>query len=391
HAALSAFENDGDRDFDLGGLKTLDDTAFDVMAPVQWPVRSADDTGEKRFFANGNCFTPDRKARFVVPETTRLASSADADFPFSLNTGRIRDQWHTMTRTGLSPRLGAHLPVPFVEIHPLDAGRLGIEEGGLVALRSPHGSAVLEARLSDGQKPGALFAPIHWSGATSSNARINELVAGTTDPVSGQPESKATPVQALALDMPYRGFILSRAPVAEVPAAWWAKVAVEGGEGYLIATDQGPEEWQRHTAGILKTRDYAEYVDAPGGVYRAAAFDETGALIGAVFLSPSGAPASWDGLKALLAARTLSSSGRRNLLSGRSDDGMASHGPLVCACFAVSASQIAAALATEPGADVQRLGQMLRAGTNCGSCVPELKKLVRQHAASDMAAAMPPA
>jgi len=376
HAALSAFENDGSRDFDLGSLKALDNASFDIMAPVQWPVRSQEGVADKRFFANGNFFTPDRRARFVTPKAARLASDASTDFPFILNTGRIRDQWHTMTRTGLSPRLGAHLPVPFVEIHPLDAASLGIADGALVSLSSGHGSVVLEARLSAGQKRGALFAPIHWSNATSSNARINELIAASTDPVSGQPESKAMPVHAIALPMPYRGFVLSRTAVTELPAAWWAKVAVEGGEGYVMATDQGPEEWQRHTANILRTGDYAEYVDEPGGIYRAAAFDDTGALVGAVFLSPSEAPASWDGLKALLAARTLSSSGRRNLLSGRGEDGTAPCGALVCACFAVSTSQIEQALATEPSADVARLGQLLRAGTNCGSCIPELRKLI---------------
>ncbi|MDQ0512113.1 nitrate reductase [Ancylobacter amanitiformis] len=391
HAALSAFENDGSRDFDLSGLAMLDDAAFNIMAPVQWPVRSAGDSADKRFFADGHFFTPDHRARFVTPKPARLARETSTDFPFILNTGRIRDQWHTMTRTGLSPRLGAHLPVPFVEIHPSDATKLGIEHGGLVSLRSAHGSAVVEARLSVGQKRGALFAPIHWSDATSSNARINDLVARITDPVSGQPESKATPVAAMALPVRYRGFVLSRRPVTELPATWWAKVALEGGAGYLTATDLGPEEWKRHTAKILLTSDYAEYVDAPGGVYRAAAFDEAGALTGAVFLSPSGAPASWDGLKALLAARTLSSVGRRNLLSGRGEGQITPRGPLVCACFAVSAPQIEQALASESGADVARLGQLLRAGTNCGSCVPELKKLIRQRAMLDMATITPPA
>lgn len=387
HAALSGFENDGSRDFDLGGLASLDDTAFDLLAPVQWPVRSKGDTADKRFFADGHFFTPDRRAHFAVPMVARLATEASTDFPFILNTGRIRDQWHTMTRTGLSPRLGAHLPVPFVEIHPSDAAQLGAEDGALVSLQSAHGSAVLEARLSEGQKRGALFAPIHWSNATASNSRINDLVAAVTDPLSGQPESKAMPVRAAVLPVRFRGFILSRAAVTDLPVLWWAKVAVEGGEGYLIATDQEPDEWRQHAAEILGTRDYAEYVDAPGGTYRAAAFDEAGALVGAVFLSPGGAGASWDGLKARLAARTLSSPGRRNLLSGRGDDRVASSGPLVCACFAVSTSQIDAALAAEPGADVQRLGQMLRAGTNCGSCVPELRKLIQRRASADIATA----
>src|SRR5262249_9374956 len=120
HAALSAFENDGNRDFDIGALTSVSDEAFDAMTPVQWPPRWCVLEHTQRFFAHGPFFTNARKARFVAPEIPALRRETSAGRPLRLNTGRIRDQWHTMTRSGLSPRLGAHLPEPFVEIHPDD-------------------------------------------------------------------------------------------------------------------------------------------------------------------------------------------------------------------------------------------------------------------------------
>ena len=127
HAALSAFENDGARDFDLGALAQISDEAYDTLAPVQWPLRAGEPARETRFFADGGFFTADRKARFIAPEPPALRDATSAAFPFRLNTGRIRDQWHTMTRTGSSARLAAHLPEPFVEVHPQDADATGLD------------------------------------------------------------------------------------------------------------------------------------------------------------------------------------------------------------------------------------------------------------------------
>src|SRR3984885_5077605 len=127
HAALSAFENGGSRDFDIGALQAVSDDGYDIMAPVLWPIREGGEP-QQRFFSDGRFFSNDRKARFIAPEIPALRTETSAGRPLRLNTGRIRDQWHTMTRTGLSPRLGAHLPEPFVEIHPDDAGQYGVSD-----------------------------------------------------------------------------------------------------------------------------------------------------------------------------------------------------------------------------------------------------------------------
>src|SRR5262245_35174586 len=129
HAALSSFENGGTRDFDIGGLSTISSHEYDALAPTQWPVRGRTARPDARFFARGGFFTPDRKARFVAPQAPALSAATCGDFPFRLNTGRVRDQWHTMTRTGQSPRLCAHLPEPFVEVNPDDARAADLADG----------------------------------------------------------------------------------------------------------------------------------------------------------------------------------------------------------------------------------------------------------------------
>ncbi len=125
-AMLSAQENSGRRDFDIGGLANITDDAFEDFPPVQWPVSDLVEDGpwEKRFFADGRFFTPDTKGRLVPTPLKEKLSIEDTEFV--LNTGRVRDHWHTMTRTGLSPRLSAHMAEPYCEIHPGDAARLAI-------------------------------------------------------------------------------------------------------------------------------------------------------------------------------------------------------------------------------------------------------------------------
>jgi assimilatory nitrate reductase catalytic subunit len=381
HAALSDFQNDGARDFDIGALKSLSDEAFDAMAPVQWPARR-DAEPQPRFFADGGFFTGDRKARFVAPKVPALRTETSAARPLRLNTGRVRDQWHTMTRTGLSPRLSQHLPEPFVEVHPDDAARSGVVDGDFARVTTDYGQCTLKVVVSERQQRGMLFAPIHWSQATATASRVGALVAPITDPFSGQPENKATPASITPYEYVFRGFALSRTPLQLPDHAWSARVAVHGGYGYLFADNAdlaGWQSWLRSVAGD----DLAEYRDFGGGVYRAASF--AGDRIAAcLFIGPAGDAGDWNVVKTLFAADALGDTERRMLLSGKSADGLASAGPIVCACFGVGRITICDAIAAgaRSAADI---GTKLKAGTNCGSCIPELKRLIAETAASGQA------
>jgi assimilatory nitrate reductase catalytic subunit len=385
HAALSAFENGGRRDFDLGGLATLSDAAFDTLDPVQWPLRAGaeprrvrchDQCEDRRFFADGGFYTRDGKARFIAPERPAPRAATGKDFPFRLNTGRVRDQWHTMTRSGLSPRLGAHLPEPFVEVHPADAKAMALMDGGFARVTTRFGSCVLKVAVSDRQRRGSLFAPIHWSDATASAARICDLVMPETDRYSGQPDAKATPAAIAPVTFAYRGFALTRRPLAMPDRTWWARVAVARASGLLLASNDGPEVWRDRTRGMFgDDAELAEYSDAQRGVFRVAAFVK-GALTGCLFLGPAEAAPQWDAIKPLFEADTLADEARRIILSGRSADGLASTGPTVCACFGVGLATIRAAFQSGAATSVEAIGAALRAGTNCGSCLPELKRIV---------------
>ena len=354
------------------GYRTTRSTRW---TPVMWPMRWGEAEPQRRFFAEGGFYTNDRKARFIAPEIPALRSETTAGRPLRLNTGRIRDQWHTMTRTGISPRLSQHLPEPFVEIHPDDAARAGVADGDFARVTTDYGQCILKVVVSERQQRGMLFAPIHWSDENASAARVGALVAPFTDPFSGQPENKATPASIAPYEYVFRGFALSRGQL-ELPAnVWWARVAVTGGYGYLLAGNAdlaGWQSWLRSVAGS----DLAEYTDFGGGIFRAASFIDD-RIETCLFIGPARDAGDWGVVKDCSPGMRSSDDQRRMLLSGKSTDGLASAGPIVCACFGVGRTAICDAIAAGAGSAAE-IGAQLKAGTNCGSCIPELKRLIAQ-------------
>jgi assimilatory nitrate reductase catalytic subunit len=371
HAALSAFENEGARDFDIGSLAHLSDDAYDTLEPTQWPIGPGETVGRARLFDKGPFYTPDGRARFVTLAPPALASAPSPEFPMRLNTGRVRDQWHTMTRTGRSPRLARHAPEPFVEINPDDARLLGVEDHGFARVSTEHGSCVLRAIVTERQPSGQIFAPIHWTDETSAQARIGALVRPCVDPFSGQPESKATPAAVAPCAFARQGVLLARQPLALPRNIWWARIAVAGGVGYRVAGDEDCAFWLAFMRSNC-SRDVIEYSDEARGILRAAAFLADRAEL-FLSLGPS-APAADAGFD-LNAIERMSASQRFMLLSDGQEPGDAPGGHAVCACFGVSEKEIKAAIATGCKSAAE-IGRMLRAGTNCGSCLPEIGRML---------------
>ncbi|MPZ58811.1 MAG: molybdopterin-dependent oxidoreductase [Rhizobiales bacterium] len=379
HAALSAFENDGSRDLDLGGIATLNDESYQALDPIQWPAPAGAGGHVGRFFAEGGFFTADGKARFVLPERPAPMRPLSPEYPFRLNTGRIRDQWHTMTRSGSSATLAVHTPEPFVEIHPSDLISAKLADGGFARVTTPHGTCVLRVSAGTGQQPGSLFVPIHWSGETASSARIGELVSSDTDPFSGQPELKGTPATITRVDFSFRGFALTRRDIALPTRTWWTRVAISGGFGFLLASDESPDAWSSYAHALFGADELAEYVDRSRGIYRVASFHD-GRLDGSLFIGPAAAAPQWDAVKAVFADNVVGELPRRMLLSARRADGLLEHGPVICACFGIGLAVIREALASGRAGSIDDIGSALRAGTNCGSCLPELKRIIHAHA-----------
>ena len=191
---MSAFENEGTRDFDIGAMSDISQPAFDELDPFMWPRVATRDENPTRYFADGRFYTPDGKARFVAVKPA-VALRTSGAFPFVLNTGRVRDHWHTMTRTAKSARLSQHLAEPFVEVHPLDADRLQIADAEIVRVESPLGSILVRALRSTRPAIGSVFVPMHWNDQYASSARVDVLLPGMTDPISGQPASKHAAVR----------------------------------------------------------------------------------------------------------------------------------------------------------------------------------------------------
>ncbi|QEL92017.1 nitrate reductase [Azospirillum brasilense] len=372
HAALSAFENDGTRAFDIGGLAGLSDAEFETLAPAPWPRRVGEGP-TRRLYTDGRFFTDDGRARFV-PVTSRPPPRFLEPGSLMLNTGRLRDQWHTMTRTGLSPRLSAHAPEPCLDLHPQDAAARGLTDGALVSLSTPVGTALARLRVTEAQRAGEAFLPMHWTDRFTASCVVGRLVDDlAVDPVSGQPDLKRMPVTVAPYPAAWTGFLIAREPVEPAHGGYWSRRAVPGGHLIELAGEDAlpaPEALAFGFAGAT-----VDYSDAACGVLRRAWVTHD-RLEACLFLSTSGGLPSRAWLVDLLSAETLDGAARRALLSGRSPVPMADEGRTVCSCFGVGVNRLIAAIQSQGLTTVQEVGAALRAGTNCGSCLPELKEIL---------------
>ena len=369
HAALSAVAGRLGSDFDISNLRDAD---YDTLPPTVWP-QGARRAG--RFFADGQFHTPNRKARMVAV-TARLPAATEAAHPFRLNTGRIRDQWHSMTRTAMTPRLMQHFGEPFVEVHSADAAALGLAPATLAELTNPHGRAILRVLVTDRVAPGHPFAPIHWTGETAPSGRVDALVPPITDPVSGQPASKSGAVHLRPFAARWYGFAISREDL-HPSCDYWAKAPVAGGIQVELAGTTLPEDWAEWAAALFGCdRPFAQLSDPARGLHRMA-FARDGKLTAALFVSRDPVLVSRGHVAGLLGGE--GDVFLAGVLAGRPAAHLPDPGPTVCACLNVGLETIRRAIVGDGLLTVAALGAALGAGTNCGSCRPELATLIARH------------
>ncbi|MGH1331128.1 MAG: molybdopterin-dependent oxidoreductase [Paracoccaceae bacterium] len=370
YAALSGVAGKLGRDFDISALAELTDGEYADLAPVVWPVSAVRAGG--RFFGDGRFFTANGRARMLPLKAREPIEKQGRKYPYRLNTGRVRDHWHTMTRTAKSPRLSQHLAEPFLEIHPLDAADLGLEPASLARLESPYGQAILRVLISDKVRRGDVFAPMHWTGETAPTGRIDALVGGHVDPVSGQPESKGAVVKIAPMGAAWHGFAIC-ANDMDIEASYWAKARARGGWRAELACTETPEDWEAYARALFGFGAAAEalsVIDPARGIARLAFFEE-GRLIAAFFASPEPVAVARSYLSGLLADEIGA-----QVLAGRPGADMPDPGATVCACFDVGINTIMNAIEGQGLASVEAIGAALQAGTNCGSCRPELAALL---------------
>ncbi|WP_208349918.1 nitrate reductase [Pseudaestuariivita rosea] len=368
YATLSSVAAKLGSDFDISGLMQISDATYHELMPVQWPVPEGQISGG-RFFSKGNFHTANGRAR-MLPITPPRHNHSD-EYPFRLNSGRIRDQWHTMTRTGRSARLSQHMAEPYVEIHPQDAFAIGLRHADLARLVSAAGRAICRVLISDRVQRGQVFVPMHWTNSFAPAGRSNPMVMAQTDPVSGQPALKGSNVRIERFEAGWYGFVVSADHVQ--PARPYAAVG---------RTETG---WQAEVAGVKVPRDWVAEARSLTGIYsgQASVLSDVNRGTARVALHQD------DQIVALMfAARTPVSVSRRYVtgligtktpaqvaLAGRPVGEFADPGAIVCSCFNVGINtlrtQIAGGVMT-----VEALGANTCAGTNCGSCRPELAALI---------------
>jgi assimilatory nitrate reductase catalytic subunit len=372
HARLTMVARRFGKMLDFGGLANLGEQGYAALVPTQWPVPAE----LPRPFADGRFPTADGRARFIATAPRGPRHAPTAEYPLVLNTGRIRDQWHTMTRTARAAALNAHEPEPFIDAHAGDLAAIGVAPGALVRVASRWGSAVARARASGDVPSGMVFMPIHWNAQFARQARVDAVVNPVVDPLSGEPEFKHTPVRLEPVAVGWRGFVLSRERLPAPVDSWWSSTPGEHMHRLEFAglgAMRPDAAWLRAVLPGAAELEWIEFEDGAQGNYRAALLDE-GRLIACLMVATRGALPGRSWLSSLFALDQLSAADRRSLLLGRRMD-VPDPGATVCVCFGVGINTLRAAVASGC-ASLDAVGAKLRAGTNCGSCRPEISRLL---------------
>lgn len=383
HAALSGFENEGARQFDISGLARLSRAEFEALEPLSWPVNAAWPSGRARLFEDGVFSTPDGRARLLPlaqhfpPESVVVAAPAGA-IPsrlhslllgsLLLNTGRLRDQWHTMTRTGHVPRLQEAEPWPKLRVGAASLLALGLAEGDLVRLSNDLGEARLLVGVDEGLREGDAFLPMHWTDSQCSQGAVNRLIAAVVDPLSGQPMFKQGRVMVEPQPTRWQGLWLGQQPWGEA-VDWWARRPLPEGNCTLLASwSEEPQAlWQRLGAA-------GRWLRLPlkqGWLAVALAQDRIDGLLLVGERRPD--------IKVDLLASLLGTPLQAGALSQTLSAALAGDSRLVCSCLRVSEQRIVDAITRQGVSELAGLRALLGCGSNCGTCLPEIDKLLIKH------------
>lgn len=397
HAKLSAYKNAPlsqraaavqFRYFNLQGLTELSLEDYNQFAPTQWPVWQADqaDDAVSRLFAQGQFSHADAKAKFVATAAINPVHQVCGEYPLILNTGRIRDQWHTMSRTGLSANLSTHRAEPYCEIHPQDALKFGVKDGELVEVKSNWGLCILRAQVSSNIRRGQVFAPIHWNDQVASDARIGKVVNPVVDALSGEPEFKHTPVFVQPFYTQWQGVLYVRQGFEHIVQStiqntiWWTKVTTAKATRYELADRQKFSATVEHLKELLPFTDesfeWLNLQDQTAHLSHSIVLKD-GQLIASLYTAPQALLPDRDWIAGLFKRERLSAMHRKALLAGQPMSMNNSAGPLVCSCFKVGKNTIIETIKEKNISHEKQVTACLKAGGNCGSCLAEIRGLIK--------------
>ena len=373
------------RDLDVSGLSHA---MIDALGPQQWPFPVGADQGSARLYSDGHFPTPDGRARFIAEQYQPPKEKREARYPLLLNTGRLRDQWHGMSRTGTAAQLFGHVEQAVLSLHPDELRSRKINEGQLVRVKSKRGSLVLPVQADAQVRPGQAFIPMHWGDRFLKGLGVNSLTQPAYDPLSKQPELKQAAINLQPVSLPWELFILVEGDVQSRFAALrplcecfdYASVTLTGRERAALLvrvahTDAADAVWLEQVDALLglDTGPVLAYDDPRRAVGKRVRIED--GRITAIRLTGETAARDW--------LRNVWSSGEADAalrqwflapLSSPPGGATISNDKTLCNCMNVSQSQIEAGIAR--GLDLDGLKAELGCGTECGSCVPEVRRLL---------------
>ncbi|TQV76852.1 nitrate reductase [Aliikangiella marina] len=370
--ALTGYKNNGSRQLDLSAIGRLSQSEYNNLKPQQWPIKPG---GDSRVFVDRQFSTSSGRAHFH-PVTPRLPIQTTSEqFPIVMNSGRLRDHWHTMTRTGRSARLHAHTEHPYIEINPSMARTLDIVDGDLIRAQSSTGEVIANARVTDSVRKGQCFMPIHWSKQYASHAKVSALYQSVIDPISGQPESKHTAVRIEKMNYAQHGFLFLTSDI-NLTVDYWSKTRISKGWLWHFAMHQEGLEL-RHFLQEQLTDRY-QWLQFNSSHLQSVVAQSSGELKAVGYLSNVPVKINSDWLNQLSISDSISDDQLNRLLHAQTDPTF-ENGKQVCSCFKVYEKSIVTAI-KEGHRSVAELGKKLQCGTNCGSCKTELSQLIKTHA-----------
>lgn len=376
------------RDLDISGLSYQ---LLEQQGPQQWPFKEGAHSGEARLYTDGVFQKPNGKAQFHHAVYKGTTDKTDARYPLHLLTGRLRDQWHGMSRTGTVAQLYNHVEEPAVSMNQDDMTRRQLKSGDIVKLSNKRGSLNIRVQQSEEVKPAETFIPMHWGSQFMSGLGVNALMPSAFDKTSKQPELKHTAIKIEKLDLPWQMTVMRACSnlnlIENIRALLkhfdYATCGLYGRDHGMVvlrashhtAPDAAIIQRLDQMLGMVEDAPMLNYDDAKRGIHKRILV-ESGQVTGVKLI---GETLAADWLKQVMQQGQFTDELRRWALAPLSapPTGQKSRGKIVCNCFDVSENEIIESC--EAGADFQTLQAKLQCGTNCGSCVPELKRLVKAH------------
>jgi assimilatory nitrate reductase catalytic subunit len=380
YAAMTAYKNDGQRALNLSGLMNLSQRQYDNFKPIQWPVTQDAPNGTERLLTNGKFYTPSGKAQFIAITPQKAAQQTSLKYPFILNTGRMRDQWHTMTRTGNASVLLKHTSHASLAMHPQDRLKSGFSVGQLVALSAASCTdkpVILPVEDDSRLRRFEVFVPIHWSETWGSHCAVAKLFNGANDAISGQPELKHGAVALTAVNYEFHGALVVKdktmLPLLTEWFDYWAHSPLDNCATLRFARTGSMKELREKIVGVWG--EQATITSVYSSTHMNLVIYKDDVLIGALWMATLAEDIALDWLDALFAKTQVSFEDIQSLLNNTPSAEFL-QGPVVCSCFEVREKPIVEAIA-QGCTSVDSLGKALKCGTNCGSCRSELGQLIK--------------